>query len=429
MKRLALIGLVALAFPAAASAHATLEETTPPLGKRVEIRPKQVVLFFSQRVDALDDSIVVVDARGKVVSGVAQARRDDHYVAVPLRMLPKGAYTVRWKAISTDGHVVRGVFTFGVRVAAPPVTEAFGSGGPTTAEHIVRWLYFIALALLVGGLAFRLFVLPHSLPARTEKWFYRFTGAGVVAALQVGVLAFLLRANDALQLPFTAFMYGDLSPVANDTRFGKAFIAMTLGFALVAALLFLSWLTARRVFLWTALLLSLGFASGLSLSGHQGDDRGWLSSFADWVHLSAGALWLGGLLMLGAVVWPTAKELRRDAFWRFSQVAGLLIATIVGAGVFLSFKRLPALSDLWEESYGHILLVKLGLVSLALCWGAFHHLVVRPRLDRSHGLLSRTLLAEGAVGIAILLVAAILVDSKPPTPSPQPTQALSGARR
>ena len=34
--------------------------------------------------------------------------------------LPRGAYTVRWRAISADGHVVSGVFTFGVRVPAPP---------------------------------------------------------------------------------------------------------------------------------------------------------------------------------------------------------------------------------------------------------------------------------------------------------------------
>ena len=46
----------------------------------------------------------------------------------------------------------------------------------------------------------------------------------------------MLRAEDALQLPFGRFLYGDLSPIASGTSFGTAFIAMTLGFALVAAL-------------------------------------------------------------------------------------------------------------------------------------------------------------------------------------------------
>jgi hypothetical protein len=41
---------------------------------------------------------------------------------------------------------------------APPATEAFGAGGPTTSEHLVRWLYFVAIALLGGGLGFRLLI-------------------------------------------------------------------------------------------------------------------------------------------------------------------------------------------------------------------------------------------------------------------------------
>ena len=62
--------------------------------------------------------------------------------------LPKGASTVRWHALSSDGHVVSGVYTFGVRVAAPPPMEAYGAQGPTRTEHIVRWLYFLSFALL-----------------------------------------------------------------------------------------------------------------------------------------------------------------------------------------------------------------------------------------------------------------------------------------
>ncbi len=430
MRRLAAVALAALAFPGGAWAHATLLHTLPGVRDRLEAAPRAVQLEFTQRVDALANAIEVYDARGRLVSGPARTRpSDSHFVEAPLRALPKGAYTVRWSAISTDGHVGRGVFTFGVRAAAPPVTEAYGASGPTTAEHVVRWLYFLALALVIGTVGFRLLVLRGPVPEATERRFYRLAGVGVVAALEVGIVAFLLRAEDALQLPLTAFLYGDLSPVANETRFGKAFIAMTLGFALVAALLFLAWLTERRWLLWPALALSLGLASGLSLSGHQADDRGWLSSFADWVHLTAGTLWLGGLAMLALVVWPTARELRRQAFLRFSQLAGGLVALLVGAGVYLGIRRLPALADLWETGYGQTLLVKLGLVSLALAWGAFHHFVVRPRLDRPGvlGRLPRSLAGESAVGIAILLVAAVLVDSKPPAKPAPPVEAAAAA--
>jgi copper transport protein len=423
VKRFALVALLALVFPSVAWAHATLEDTWPSLRGRVESTPKTVRLNFDQSVKPLANSIVVYSAGGRVVSGAARNGTSAHDVVVPLRQLPKGPYTVRWHVISGDGHVVSGVFTFGVRYPAPPPTDAYGSSGPTTSEHVVRWLYFVALALLVGGIGSRLIVVRGPLPARAERRFYLLTGIGAVATLEVGVVAFLLRAEDALQLPFGRFLYGDLSPVAGGTKFGEAFIAMTLGFAFVTAFLFLAWLTDRVVLLWPAFLLGLLFASGLSLSGHSAADVGssWKSELADWVHLSAACLWIGGLVQLALVVLPLAPELRRRAFLRFSRLATVLIALLLAAGIYLSILRLPHLHDLWSTGYGRVLLVKLGLVALALAWGGLHRLIAVPEVARGRGdggglfaRLPRSVLGESLAGTAVLLAAAVLVDSKPP---------------
>jgi copper transport protein len=430
MRRLAVVALIALAAPSTAWAHATLVQTTPRVGQRLQVAPRAITLTFDQSVKVLPNGVQVVDARGRLFSGRPYVSKTDPGVVVtPLRRLPRGGYTVRWATISNDSHAGRGVFTFGVRTAAPPISEAYGASGPTTSEHIVRWLYFVALAMLTGGLGFRLVVLRGPVAPEVERRFYRLTGVGVVAALEVGIVAFLLRAEDALQLPLTAFLYGDLSPFATATRFGQAFVAMELGFAVVAAFLFLAWLTERRILLWAAFLLALGLGSGLSLSSHQSDDRGWLPSFADWAHLSAASLWIGGLLSLGLVVWND-RALRRTAFWRFSEIAGPLVAIVVAAGVYMTFERFPALDDLWDVGYGRLLLVKLGLVCLALTWGAFHHFVVRPRLDRPvvTRRLPTSIAGEAAVAVSILLLAAILVDSKPPAkPSNTVLQGANGA--
>lgn len=427
MRRLALclVAAGALVGPAGAWAHASLEQEAPRFRERLAVAPRQVVLRFDQGVKALPSSIQVYAVGGKIVSGPARSARDARKVVAPLPRLPRGAYTVRWHALSSDGHVVSGVYTFGVQVAAPPPTEAYGASGPTRSEHVVRWLYFAALALLVGGLGFRLVVLPRAVPPALERRFYLVAGLGAVAAIQIGILAFVMRAEDALQLPFTRLLYGDLSPVAEGTRFGKAFIAMTLGFAWVSALVFLAWLTDRRALLWPAFVAGLVLASGLSLSGHSAAGRGssWLSQLADWLHLSAGVLWVGGLVQLAVCVWPLAPELRRAAFLRFARLAPILIAVLVSAGIYLSILRLPRLSDLWSAGYGQVLLVKLGLVSAAIAWGAFHHVVVRPRVDRTTW-ARKSLLGEGAVAMTILLLAAILVDSKPP-PEPAKTRSAS----
>ena len=429
MRRLVVVVLAALAFPAVASAHASVEYTTPHFGKRLQVAPKAVLLEFDQSVKALPNAIAVFTAKGHAVSGLTRTSADKRTVSAPVSHLGRGAYTVRWRVISADGHVVSGVFTFGVRHSAPLATEAFGASGPSTREHIVRWLFFLALALLAGGLGFRLLIARGELPAAAERRFYHLVGVGAVAVIQIGTLAFLLNAEDALQLPFGVFLYGDLSPLADGTRFGMAFIAMTLGFALVSALVFLAWLTDRRVLLWPAFVLALGFASGLSLSGHSAAGAGssWLSELADWAHLAAASLWVGGLVQLAFVVWPLAPDLRRTSFLRFSKLATLLICVLLSAGIYLSVLRLPRLSDLWTASYGQVLLVKLALVSLALLWGAAHHLLVRPALERGAPLFSglpRSLMGESAVGMAILLVAAVLVESKPPPRPATPPVAL-----
>jgi len=419
-RALPLVALAALAFPAVAFGHASLKYESPSFKQRLSMSPRQIVLQFDQPVVALPNAIRVLTLSGENLAARARAIPSQRELVAALPRLPKGPYTIRWQAVSNDGHIVSGVYTFGVGVAAPPVTSAVGAQGPTRAEDIVRWLYFVGLALSVGGLGFLLLVVPGNLPARAQRRFYWIAGLGTVGVLEVGIVSFLLRGEDALQLPFGRFLYGDLSPLAGGTRFGQAFIAMELTFALILALVYLAWLTDRRWLLWAAFALGVFIASGLSLSGHSATEahRAWLAELADWVHLTAAMLWVGGLVQLVAVVWPAAPELRRATILRFSRMATVLVALLLVAGTYLSILRLPHLHDLWTSGYGHVLVVKLGLVATALLWGAAHQFLALPRIDRPGvvGRLSRSLLGEASVAMAVLLLAAILTDSKPPPP-------------
>ena len=430
MRRALLVALAALAFPASASAHATLRSTTPHFARELQRGPVVIRLHFDQQVRILPGAVKVLDGNGRNFAGAARAEGTN--VVASVKSLPAGGYTVRWQAISADSHVVSGVWTFGVRVAAPPVSEAYGAGGPTRTEDVVRWIWFLGLALTVGALGFRLICLRGvTVPRALDRKIAVAAGIGCVVSLQAGIAAFSLRAEDALQLPFGKFLYGDLSPMAQ-TRFGEAFVTMTLGFAFVLALVYLAWLLDRVVFLIPAFALSIVFVSGLSLSGHDAVDAGssWKTEIADWVHISAASLWIGGLATMAVLVWRSAPELRRPAFANFSQLATVLIALVLLAGIYLSIVRLPHLNDLWTTGYGRVLMVKVALVSVALLWGAFHKFVIGPALERADtGFLSRigrSLLGESLVGVAVLLAAAVLVDSKPP-PQPVPPASANSA--
>ena len=120
MKRLAaVVALVALALPGAAWAHATLQKISPSVGERLASSPRVVRLGFDQSVKTLPNGIRVYDATGTLVSGVAHSAGAARRSRSRCNALPRGAYTVRWSAISNDSHVGHGVFTFGVRVKAP----------------------------------------------------------------------------------------------------------------------------------------------------------------------------------------------------------------------------------------------------------------------------------------------------------------------
>ncbi|MGI8973019.1 MAG: copper resistance CopC/CopD family protein [Gaiella sp.] len=429
MKRAAVaLGVVALLHPASAVAHATLNSTTPSVQSSVGSPPLAVVLRFDQSVTAVDRSIEVFAADGEAVAGSLWVGDRGRLLRASLAGVVRGAYTVRWRVLSADGHIGSGLFTFGVGVAAPPPTEAFGAEGLGWRDDIARWAAFVALAALLGPLVLRLVILrTTSVPARLEHAFHVAATVGAFAAINVSILAFVIRAENALQLGFVDLLYGNLEPFAEHTRFGIAFLVSLIGFAFVATLLLLAWVLDRPSLLWPALVGATLLASSFSLSGHQAiePNSSVATQLADWAHLVAASIWAGGVVTLAALVWPLAPSLRRAAFLGFSRVATVLVAVLILAGVYLTIVRLPELADLWETGYGRMLLVKLSIVAVALGWGAAHHLLVRPRLERGdtpRG-VGRSLVGEGAVAVAVLLVAAMLVNSSPPQVSQQPRLA------
>lgn len=430
MKRLLALGAcLALVLPGTASAHATLDSAEPATQSRVDVAPTEIRLRFSQPVAITSAAIQVLAADGRVLSGVARVEEEGLAVVVPVARLGSGhGYTVRWRVIGGDGHAPAGVFTFGVGVEAPPPTDAVGASGTTWRDDVARWIVFAALALLVGPLVLRTVVLRGPLPPALER---RFNLVSVVAAFVVidaGIAAFVVRASNALQLPLGELPFGDLQPFAEKTRFGIAFLVMTVGFGVVAALLLVGWILDRPGLRWPALALSLLLASGLSLSGHQATEpnASVAAQAADWLHLVAASIWVGGVAALAFLVWPGAPELRRRTFLGFARLAVGLVALMVVAGGFLAYVRLAEPADLWQTEYGRFLMLKLGLVAVALAWGAFHHLVVRPRLAAGRQPdAGRSLVGEAAVAFAVLLAAAILTNVSPPPVEDVSTTATS----
>jgi len=101
---------------ASAFAHAELRRATPTAGGSVSTAPTEVVLNFSEQLEASFSSVVVRDSVGKRVDK-ADARVDpgDHTsMRVTLQSIPNGTYIVVWRALTADTHRTEGAFLFRV---------------------------------------------------------------------------------------------------------------------------------------------------------------------------------------------------------------------------------------------------------------------------------------------------------------------------
>lgn len=111
---LSLLFLVSGEFPA--SAHAQLRSATPAAGSTVTSPPAEVLVNFSEPLEAAFSTVIVRDAVGKRVDEI-DARvdsKDRKAMRVSLPPLTKGIYIVEWRALTTDTHRTEGAFIFRV---------------------------------------------------------------------------------------------------------------------------------------------------------------------------------------------------------------------------------------------------------------------------------------------------------------------------
>lgn len=110
-----------------ASAHDSLESTSPAAGATVPAPPGTVSLTLSERPLALGTQIKVNDAAGTNWSDGA-VQIVDNVASQKLKAgAPAGPYTVQWRVASSDGHPIEGTFTFTASAAAGGATTAAGT--------------------------------------------------------------------------------------------------------------------------------------------------------------------------------------------------------------------------------------------------------------------------------------------------------------
>ncbi|HEY1331395.1 MAG TPA: copper resistance protein CopC [Actinomycetota bacterium] len=396
-----------------ASAHALLKSSDPANGAQLAKSPAQILMTFTEAPDPHLSLATLLDSTGHVVSGASKAQAvpgQPQELRVALsRPLPDGVYTVNWRTVSlVDGHVVGGAFAFGIgeapSAAATTATSAAGSApGPPVLAVVGRWAFVWGVALLIGAAAAGLFVFGGSLPAGA-RWLL--LGGFVLAVAGLVVESLVERAQIGISLG------GFLS-----SSVGRGYVRQGVALLLTGAAGLAAILRPGSAALW-----ALGVTGALTMLTHAlGGHADAQSSIrvlnlgAEWIHLVAVGVWIGGLVWLLFGLRGAAGD-RVSAVARFSFMATIAVIAVVLSGVARAIQELGSIGNLIHTSWGVTLLVKSGIFAVLAVFAITNRFRIVPGLKAGSeriGTLRRTVGAEVVLAVGVIAAAALLSDLAP----------------
>ncbi|WP_327402856.1 copper resistance protein CopC [Streptomyces sp. NBC_01288] len=364
-----------------ASAHAALTGSDPSSGVVVDKAPTQISLTFSEKVATNNDSLRVLDPKGKRVDVGKPSNISGTTYATQVRSgLPDGTYTVAWQVVSADSHPVGGAFTFSI--GSPSKTTVSASDEQDVGGGLVGGLYgfgrymsYAGFIVMIGGAAFILACWQRGAGVRALQ---RLVVSGWVSLTAATLWLLLVRGSYTTTGKLGDIFDLNLLGQVLQTKTGAALVSRLL--LLAAAALFIAVLFGaydkredeekRDLTFGLAIgggVVAAGLAASWALAEHASTGlQPGIAMPVDVVHLLAVATWLGGLSALLVALYraPADNLVGRTAVQNFSRIAFGSVLALVATGIYQSWRQLGSWSAFTDTGYGQLLLVKIGLVAL-----------------------------------------------------------------
>jgi copper transport protein len=403
------------------SAHSTPLRSDPSPNAILDTAPTKIEMWFSEPMEADFSAIRLRDKDGNVLDTPPSAvdPNDPTHITLAPGDLSDGLYTVAWRSVSAaDGHPTLGSYAFIVGSAA----GGFGSAGQAEDVRIldytpviIRWFNLISLSLVVGSLGFRMFVwtpaVAESQPT-IERRMSLLTWGGWVMAGIIGFLLIFLQYSAATDNPILANINSrSLEQLIADTRFGHLWLSrMALWVGMGLSLWF------ARTDKWfnpVALTLGMGMLLTNSLFSHANAAQDLIASVgADWLHLSATAFWIGGLLQFGNVIGPVRRAFNPSApvlsrlVGYFTNFARVSVAALIVTGLYAAWLEVGSIEGLLTTLYGQVLVIKILLIVPVIGLAAINLFFTHRNLAAGKEIWGKWL--RGLVGAEIALTIGVL---------------------
>jgi len=401
----------------AAGAHAYIVSTQPAMNGSYPTLNGSIAVSFDEPISILNsDALQLDDDTGRRVD-----RRNAHVdpqdatrvvVDVPQNLAP-GLFTVRWRVISADTHVVHGSYQIGVGMQLNAIKRSRESSpfDPASAlPSVLRALSLLGALLVAGALVLDRLVLRELRPSSSDAEMIARRAALIGAALVlVAALPSLLVQAAAV----SGHIGGAIVPTL-ESRWGTAWAVRVASALVLLLVIALAW---RRRATAAVLLAVGGLLVSFSISGHalavSGSAR--IAAFVmDFAHIVTSAVWIGGVFVLAPIVYAQ-RRLAPSLFARFTPLAIGSVVVIVVSGTYAAIVHVGTFADLLGTAYGRILLLKISLVAILLLFG-YHHL----RIGRGRGsdVGPDTIGYEALVGLSVVALTAVLIGQMLPMHMP-----------
>jgi copper transport protein len=192
-------------------------------------------------------------------------------------------------------------------------------------------------------------------------------------------------------------------------------------------------------------LLALAALIGPILTGHtQSMKPAWLMQVSDFIHLAAGAFWLGGVICLGVFMrhaQSMSHAVLAGVVSRFSSLASVSVLALTVSGVVMAAIISDSWASLTATDFGTTLGAKLLLVTAVLVFAVWNKFRLVPALNsttplagaqgaslskpnNTELLFRRTIMWEAVLLLAVGLVSGILTHTNPHSATPPPAASM-----
>ncbi|MEI2657297.1 MAG: copper resistance CopC family protein [Nitrosomonas sp.] len=100
-----------------ALAHATLVKSDPPRRASLSSPPKRIQLWFNEKIEGSYASVTVLDSKKKSITenNPEVVLDDPKSVILNIPQMEPGRYTVQYRVMSVDGHVIASSYDFSIK--------------------------------------------------------------------------------------------------------------------------------------------------------------------------------------------------------------------------------------------------------------------------------------------------------------------------